>query len=142
MSTVDRKEHIQIDHLRGKGTVRREKVEDVGRERQAIVARAVQILWLAVTALEILLGARLVLKLMAANPNVPFARFIYEASAWFLGPFRGLTITPSANGIVFEIPTIIAMATYVLAGWLIVKLIWLVFKPASQRSVRTYEEFK
>jgi hypothetical protein len=140
MSVVNRKEKVQIERQRGKAVVRRQVVEDVGRERQAILARVVQVLWLGVTALEALLGARVLLKLAAADPSVPFAVFVYRASAWFLVPFRGLTAAPSANGVVFEVSTIIAMAAYVLAGWLVVRLIWLVFRPASHRSVKTYEE--
>jgi hypothetical protein len=62
-------------------------------------------------------------------------------SAWFLIPFNGLTITPSANGVVFEVPTIIAMAVYALAGWLLTQFIWLVFKTSKHRS-RTIEEIE
>lgn len=140
MATTNRKERIQIDRAEGKGIVRHQTVEDVGREHQAILARIVQIMWLGVTALEALLAVRVLLKLAAANPTVPFAVLIYRTSAWFLVPFRGLTITPSANGVIFEVPTIIAMAAYALAGWLLGRLIWLVFKPSAHRSVRTYEE--
>ena len=134
------KERVRVDRPAGKRMVRRQVVEDRGRERRALVARAVQIMWLCVTALQALLGVRVLLRLAAANPDVPFARFIYHASAWFLGPFNGLTATPSANGVVFEVPTIIAMTVYVLAGWLLAQLVWLVFKPARHRSIRTYEE--
>lgn len=140
MSVINRKEKIQVERRQGAPVVRRQVVEDVGRERQAVLARVVRIMWLGITALEVLLGARVVLKLAAANPSVPFATFIYRASAWFLIPFRGLTITPAANGVVFEVPTLIAMAAYALAGWLLMQLIWLIFKPAGNRSVRTYEE--
>lgn len=140
MTTVNRKEQVQIAHHQGKGTTQRHVIADIGREHQATLARIVQLMWLCVTALEALLGARALLKLAAANPNVAFAQFIYQTSAWFLGPFRGLTATPSANGVVFEISTIIAMAAYALAGWLFARLVWLVFKPAKRRSVTTYEE--
>ena len=140
MSVVNRKEKIEVERRQGKPVVRRQVVEDVGRERQAIVARVVRIMWLGITALEVLLGTRVVLKLAAANPNVLFAAWVYRASSWFLGPFRGLTLTPAANGVVFETSTIIAMAAYALAGWLLMQLIWLIFKPAGHRSVKTYEE--
>ena len=104
------------------------------------MARVAQMMWLALTALESLLGVRVLLKLAAADPSVPFARFIYGASAWFLGPFNGLTMTPQANGVVFEVSTIIAMCAYALAGWLLVRLVWLALKPSARRSVQTYEE--
>jgi len=140
MADVNRKEKIEIRRSPGTGTVRRQVVEDTGREYRAVLARAVQVMWLGVTALEVLLGIRVLLKLAAADPSVPFAVFIYHTSAWFLGPFQGLTVTPAANGVIFEVSTIIAMAAYALGGWLLTRLIWLVFKPSSHRSVRTYEE--
>jgi len=140
MSVVNQKEKIQVERRQGRPVVRRQVTEDVGRERQALLARIIRIMWLSITALEVLLGARVVLKLAAANPAVPFALFIYRASAWFLIPFRGLTVTPAADGVVFEVPTIIAMAAYALAGWLLMQLIWLIFKPSGHRRVRTYEE--
>lgn len=139
MTTSDRKEQIRVAHHR-KGITRQHVVEDVGQEHQAIVARVAQMMWLALTALESLLGVRVLLKLAAADPSVPFARFIYGASAWFLGPFNGLTMTPQANGVVFEVSTIIAMCAYALAGWLLVRLVWLALKPSARRSVQTYEE--
>ena len=140
MSTVNRNEKIQVKHQPGAGTVRRQVVEDTGQEYRAILARVVQVMWLGVTALEALLGVRVLLKLAASDPSVPFAQFIYHTSAWFLVPFQGLTVTPAANGVVFEVSTIIAMAAYALAGWLLTRLVWLVFKPSSYRSVKTYEE--
>lgn len=142
MATMNQKEQVQVVHNRGNRVVKRQVFEDIGREYQAILVRVVQLMWLCVTALEALLGLRVLLKLAAANPEVPFAQFIYTTSAWFLGPFKGLTATPSANGVVFEVSTIIAMAVYAVAGWLIAQFIWLVFKPAKSRSVKTYEEIR
>ena len=99
-------------------------------------------MWLFVIALESLLGIRVLLKLAAANPSVPFANFIYNLTWVFLWPFQGLTATPSANGVVFEVSTIIAMAAYVLFGWLVAQLVWVIFRETSRRSVSTYEEIK
>lgn len=140
MSAMNRKEKVLVNRYEGEGTVRRQVIEDVGLERQAVLARVVQIMWLCVIALESLLGIRVLLKLAASDPSVPFAAFIYKVTGWFLYPFMGLTITPAANGVVFEVSTIFAMAAYVLAGWLLTQLVWLVFKPSTHRSVRTYEE--
>jgi hypothetical protein len=137
---MNRKEKVEVDRVAGVGAVRREVVQDTGKESQATLVRVVQIMWLFVIALEILLGLRVLLKLAAADPSVPFAAFIYNLSAIFVAPFAGLTITPAANGVVFEVPTIFAMAAYVLFGWLLTQLVWLVFKPAKHRSVSTYEE--
>jgi hypothetical protein len=145
MSVYNRKEKIQVEHHQGQlgeEVVRRQVVHDVGRERQATLARVVQIMWLMVIALESLLGIRVLLKLAAADPSVPFANFIYNLTWVFLWPFQGLTATPSANGVVFEVSTIIAMAAYVLFGWLMAQLVWVIFRETSRRSVSTYEEIK
>lgn len=139
MATINRKEEVKVDHFQ-QGTVRRQVTKDIGMEKRAALARVVQLMWLAVIALEGLLGTRVLLKLAAADPNVPFAVFVYRLSGVFLFPFRGLTITPAANGVVFEVSTIIAMAFYALLGWLLTQLVWLIFKPAQHRSVKTYEE--
>jgi hypothetical protein len=85
-----------------------------------------QTLWLLLGMLEALLGIRVFLKLIAANPESGFARFIYGLSDLFLLPFFGLTQTPSANGAVLEIPTIIAMVVYALVFSFLVYIVHLV----------------
>ncbi len=85
-----------------------------------------QTLWLMLGLLEALLGMRFVLKLIAANPASGFARFVYGLSDLFLLPFFGLTQTPSANGSVLEIPTLIAMFVYALVFWFLVYIVHLV----------------
>lgn len=86
-----------------------------------------QALWLLLSIVEILIGMRVFLKLIAANPQSGFASFVYTLSAPLLAPFNGLTQTPSANGAVLEIPSLIAMVVYALLFWLAtytVRLIW------------------
>lgn len=86
-----------------------------------------QIIWFIATVLEILIGFRVFLKLIAANPQSGFASFIYGVTAPFLTPFVGLTTSPSANGSIFEFPSIIAMLVYALLFWLAiyaVRIIW------------------
>jgi hypothetical protein len=138
--SVDRKEQVKVNVQGDEVVSRQEVVRDVGYERKALVYRVVQVIWIGVIALEVLLGTRVLLKLLAANPAVPFADFIYRTSAVFLVPFIGLTIVPSAEGVVLEIPTIIAMMVYLAVGILIVRLLWVVFKPIKARTVRTYQE--
>jgi hypothetical protein len=82
--------------------------------------------WLIAIVLEILIGFRVFLKLIAANPESGFASFIYNITAPFLLPFAGLTATPSANGVVLEISSIIAMGVYALLFWLVVYVIHLI----------------
>jgi len=96
------------------------------RERQIFTFKATQAVWLLLGILEGLLALRVLLKLIAANPSSPIAAFIYAATNLFLTPFSGLTSTPSAGGMVLEIPTLFAMLIYGLIGWAVEKIIWLI----------------
>ena len=101
---------------------------DQTRKRQYNLARITQIIWLVTGVLESVFTIRILLKLMAANPAAGFATFIYNMTAVFLAPFFGLTATPSANGSVLEIPTLIAMLVYALLAWGIVRVLWIAFE--------------
>lgn len=104
----------------------KEKVATHRSTSRWAVLKIDQTLWLLLGMLEALLGMRFFLKLIAANPESGFARFIYGFSDLFLLPFFGLTQTPSANGSVLEIPTIIAMIVYALLFWFVVYVVHLV----------------
>jgi hypothetical protein len=97
------------------------------RERRIFTFKATQLIWLFLGILEAFLALRFVLKLIAANPANPFAVFIYGFTNLFLFPFTGLTVTPSAGGMVLEIPTLIAMLVYGLVGWAIERIVWVIF---------------
>jgi hypothetical protein len=97
------------------------------QERRIFTFKATQLVWLFLGILEALLALRFVLKLIAANPDSPFAVFIYGFTNLFLFPFAGLTVTPSAGGMVLEIPTLIGMLVYGLIAWAIERIIWVTF---------------
>lgn len=77
--------------------------------------------------IEILLGFRLILKLLGANPVSGFVNFIYTVSGIFEYPFRGIFRAPSTQGFetkaVFEPSTIVAMIVYAIVAWGIARLI-------------------
>jgi hypothetical protein len=105
-------------------------------EQRSFISRLTQLVWLLFGILEMLIGLRVFLKLIAANPNSPFAALVYNASALFVWPFSGLTRTPAAEGMVLEISSIIAMIVYALVAWAIVRLIWIVLdRPVNPTSV-------
>jgi hypothetical protein len=96
-----------------------------------------QLIWLLFGLLEALIGLRVVLRLIAANPGNPFARLVYDLSYVFVWPFLGLTRTPSANGAVLEISSLIGMFVYALIAWALVQFVWIVFdRPRSTTVVR------
>ncbi len=91
------------------------------------------IVYFLVSLIAILIALRVVLKLLAANADSGFARFIYGVSGPFVGPFQGILGTPDAgNGSVFEFSSILAIAIYFLVGWIIAKVIQLaIARPSS-----------
>jgi uncharacterized protein YggT (Ycf19 family) len=97
--------------------------------RSYSLTRITQFVWLIAGVLNALLGVRVILKLINANPAAGFAQFITNATAPFLAPFTGLmTNITASNGSVLEITTLIAMLVYALLAWGIVRLIWIVFE--------------
>ncbi len=97
------------------------------RERQIFTFKITQLIWWLLGILEGLLALRFILKLIAANPGSPIAAWIYTFTGLFLIPFRGLTATPAAYGMVLEVSTLIAMLIYGLIVWAVERLIWLIF---------------
>lgn len=95
-------------------------------QRQALI-KISQLIWLGFGVLEGLLGLRILLKLIAANPQSPFANLVYQVTKPFLAPFIGLTPTPAANGVVLEINAIIALFVYALISVLVERLIRIIF---------------
>jgi len=98
-----------------------------GLERRIFTFKATYVIWLLLGLLEALIGLRILLKLMAANPAIPFAMLVYNFSYIFVFPFIGLTVTPAAGGMVLEISSFIAMLFYAVAGFAFEMLIWVIF---------------
>ena len=94
-------------------------------EQRVFTFKLTQLVWLLFGLLEALIALRVFLKLIAANPGNPCAALVYNLSAVFLWPFFGLTGTPAANGMVLEIPSIIAMIVYGFLAWVIAYTVWL-----------------
>lgn len=92
---------------------------------------AERIVYYILGIIEVLLGFRLVFKLLGANPDSGFVSFIYEKSQVLLAPFTAIFRAETAPGIettaVLEPSTIIAMVVYTLIAWGIVKL-FIVFR--------------
>jgi len=139
MQPVERREEVIVDR---QGTIERREqvVQDVGAERQQSLFQASHLIWLFAGGLEALIGLRVLLKLMAANPNNPFANFVYALSYLFVWPFVGLTVTPAVEGIVLEIPSVIAMLVYALLAVGFERLIWVLFERPRSRIVSVYRQ--
>lgn len=90
-----------------------------------------------IAVIAILIAIRLVLKLLAASTESSFTNLIYGVTGPLVGPFQNIFGTPTAgNGAVFELSSLLAIAIYLLAGWLLTRLVQLVLdRPTSGISV-------
>jgi len=132
---ADRVEKVRVQQ-HGSSEYVEHVVDDAAAAQRSFMYQITGLLWLMFGALEGLLGLRLILKLLAANPSNPFAQLIYGLSDLFVWPFVGLTVTPSAAGIVVEIYTIIAMVVYAILAWLVISLVRILLYRRTERFVR------
>ncbi len=95
--------------------------------------KVTEIIWLVTGILESLIGMRVLLKLIAANPDAGFAHFIYSVTDVFLVPFSGLTPEPAVAGAVLEVSSLIAMVVYATTTWGIVRALWIIFEDSPIR---------
>ena len=137
---VERRDRSVID--RSGGEHRQTSTRDHAAEQSLQLYKVVQLVWLVLAAIEVLIGLRVILKLIAANPSNGFASFIYGFAGFFVTPFVGLTGTPAAGGSVLEISSIIAMAIYALVAWAIVWVIRLLFLRSGSGSSTTYDRYQ
>jgi hypothetical protein len=104
-----------------------ERVVDPAAEKAAAVDWVSRVIWFLVGLMSILLAIRFVLLLTGANESAGFAQLIYGLTGWMVAPFAGLFGRPltypgaASTGIV-EFESLVAIAVYVLIGWLVTKL--------------------
>jgi len=107
-------------------------VLDPRRSNAAWTARAI---YFCFAAIQIALGLRVLLKLIAANPASGFTRLIYGLTAPFVAPFSNIVATPTAaNGATLDASSLLAILIYLLLSWLIVRLLLLLLDRPSPRS--------
>lgn len=108
-----------------------------GRGMRVATFKATQLIWLFLGLLEVGLALRFVFKLIGVNPGNLFAAFLYGITDLFVAPFATLTGAPAAGGMVLEISTIIAMIVYLLLGWALERIVYVLFyRPRGPVSTR------
>src|SRR5688572_15603215 len=95
--------------------------------REETLRRISGLIQLAFGVLNSFIGLRFLLKLMAANPENPFANLVYAITSPFLWLFVGLRGSPAIGGIEIEFFSLIAIAVYSLIAWVIIQLLWILF---------------
>lgn len=86
---------------------------------------------------ELILGLRILFRLLDANPAASFVGWIYETSDTLMAPFRG--IFPPATlegGITLDVSAIFAAIMYLVFGALLMGLLSLVPTPAPVERVK------
>lgn len=101
-------------------------------QKLATLERAKQIVWFIIGLIIAVLALRFVLLALGANPASGFANFIYGLSDIFVRPFWGIfgnETQPQPGVGIFEMASLIAMAVYLLVGWIINRLLEIVLAP-------------
>jgi len=95
--------------------------------QNSAIARIVNIVYFLFGIVEVILGIRILLHLVAANSANAFANIIDTISYPFVVLFNTLVQNPIlGENSVLEITTIIAMVVWAIIAWLIARFIWLV----------------
>lgn len=102
---------------RGDGATRRAQA---ARRCNAVIG------WIA-AVIAVLVAIRFVLKAVAANASAPFTAGIYGITDPLVNPFVGVVGAPTYGAAVFEFPDLLAIAIYLLAGYLLTRLIRIIF---------------
>ena len=136
--TVDRRKKVVVQQY-GDHVHEEHVIENVNLEYRESVYKVSQVIWLLFGALEALLGIRVILMLIGANPANWFTAFVYQLTQLFLWPFQNLIANPSFQNMTLEVTSIIAMIVYALLGWIIVRMIWVVFYRSPTSQVTTYD---
>ncbi|GBE58314.1 YGGT family protein [bacterium BMS3Abin01] len=133
----DKQDYTEVRRDEG-GEYVQQTTEDAAAERMNLIAKINGIIWLLFGILEALIGMRVILKLLEANPYNGFVNFVYDITYPFLAPFFGIVGTPSSNGSVLEASSLIAMLVYLFIAWVITSMIRLIMTPAKVKSTKTY----
>jgi hypothetical protein len=119
---------------------REERVDIVDRgipPSRIIASRVSQIVWTIVGFIEALIAIRVILKLIGANAGNGFVNFIYGFSDFFVKPFLGIVSDPTSGKSILEINSLIAMLVYLVLGWVVIRIVWLIYDVTAPTSPST-----
>jgi len=136
--SVDRRKSVVIqqhgDHIH-----EQQVVENINLEYRESLYKVAQFIGLLFGGLEALIGLRVILMLIGANPGNSFTAFVYQLSDLFLWPFQNLIVNPTFQNMTLEVTSVIGMIVYALLGWIMIRLIWLIFYRAPTSQVTIYD---
>ena len=95
--------------------------------------RAAAIVGFVVGAIDILIAARFLGKLLGASAQSAFVSFINSVSGPLVAPFQGIFGNGGSKTNSFETADLVAIAAYAVIGWGLVMLIRIVTAPRGTR---------
>lgn len=104
-------------------------------DKKKTIFRFDQIIWYILGLVEVLLGFRLVLRALGANP-LGFTNLIYSLTRPLAAPFAGIFGASVTGNSVIEWSTIIAGFVYLCIAWGLVYLLELIY-PITPKDVET-----
>jgi hypothetical protein len=111
------------------GTDRTEtRISDPYSGRRAMSIKLTQAICLIFGVIEVVLLMRFALTALGANAETGFAQLIYAMTGPLVAPFLGLFGTPTpTGGAALEPYTLLALVIYAAVGWLLARVVWLLF---------------
>jgi len=119
-------------------------VQDESVDRLTALDLATRIIWFLTGLLLVGLVARFILKATGANTGSSFVTFIYNSTAAFVAPFRGIFTDSVSGNNVLEVSTIVAIIVWALIAFFVTWLLGIVLGGPSRgfreyrRDVRRY----
>lgn len=93
-------------------------------EKKKSILRTYELIWAILGIIELLLGFRVALRALGADPTSGFANLIYAVSYPLAAPFFGILRTNYGTGnSVFEWSTIIAAIVYAVIAFVLIQLL-------------------
>jgi hypothetical protein len=91
--------------------------------------RAAAVVGFVVGAIDILIAARFLGKLLGASSQSAFVNFIYQVSSVMVAPFTGIFGDTGSQTNKFETASLVAIVVYAVIGWGLVVLIRIITAP-------------
>jgi predicted ATPase len=91
--------------------------------------RAAAVVGFVVGAIDILIAARFLGKLLGASSASAFVNFIYQVSSVMVAPFTGIFGDTGSKTNTFETASLVAIVVYAVIGWGLVVLIRIITAP-------------
>jgi uncharacterized protein YggT (Ycf19 family) len=85
--------------------------------------RTVRIVYLVFGVIEGLIAIRMILKLLAANPDAGFTSLIYSVTQPFVALFQGVFPDSESRGNVLELSSLLAILVYALIAFALASLV-------------------